>query len=329
MGLEGVDTILSFGLLGPGKGYERVIEAMPAIVAAHPKAQYVILGATHPDVLAEQGQAYRTSLVALAAKLRVSAHVRLVDEFVGRNVLTKWLQAAMVFVTPTPDLDTMLSGPLAYAMATGRAIVSTPYAYATELLADGRGLPSTRRPRRWPTDITQLLADPARRAAMGERAHDHARPMAWGRVGAAYPDLFGRVTAEPAPAPPPSDSRSRSSRADRQRIATFAAARTIRRRRAPRPPTPRNCRSLPVGNVGRETPHEIAGFLLGERSQAAKCRLVGRASLHFIPSHAHAEMNSPAELSARAGQSFLVLPGIIVESEPLRPPGVTRAGARK
>ncbi len=196
LGLEGVDTILSFGLLGPGKGFERVIEAMPAIVAAHPKAQYVILGATHPDVLAEQGQAYRSSLVALAAKLRVAGHVRFVDEFVGRNVLTKWLQAAMVFVTPTPDLDTMLSGPLAYAMATGRAIVSTPYAYATELLADGRGLLVDATPEALADAIKQLLADPARRAAMGERAHDHARPMAWGRVGAAYQDLFGRVTAD-------------------------------------------------------------------------------------------------------------------------------------
>ena len=122
----------------------------------------MILGATHPDVLRDQGEAYRTSLAARAAKLRVTKHVRFVDEFVGRNVLTRWLQAATVFVTSTPDLDTMLSGPLSYAMTTGRAIVSTPYPYATELLGEDRGVMVPRRPRPSPPgSITSPTTPPA------------------------------------------------------------------------------------------------------------------------------------------------------------------------
>ncbi len=200
LGLDGVEAILSFGLLGPGKGFELMIEALPAIVAAHPKARYVILGATHPDVVREQGEAYRTALAARAAALGVGANVRFVDEFVGRNVLTRWLQAATVFVTPTPDLDTLLSGPLAYAMATGRAIVSTPYPYAEELLADGRGSLVPPEPAALAAEVIRLLDDPALRASMGKRAHEHARPMAWGRVGADYQRLLARVAAGEPPA---------------------------------------------------------------------------------------------------------------------------------
>jgi glycosyltransferase involved in cell wall biosynthesis len=130
-----------------------------------------------------------------AAKLRVTKHVRFVDEFVGRNVLTRWLQAATVFVTPTPDLDTMLSGPLSYAMATGRAIVSTPYPYATELLGEDRGVLVAPTAEALAAGVISLLDDPAGRIAMGERAHDHARPMAWGRVGKAYEEMLARVAS--------------------------------------------------------------------------------------------------------------------------------------
>jgi len=140
VGLDGRDVILSFGLLGPDKGYELVIDALPAIVKAHPKVTYVIVGATHPDVRLRDGEAYRISLANRAAKLRVTDHVRFVPEFVGRVELARWLHAADVVISPNPDLDTMVSGTLTYAMAAGRAIVSTPYAYAAELLAGGRGM---------------------------------------------------------------------------------------------------------------------------------------------------------------------------------------------
>ena len=124
--------ILSFGLLGPGKGYELVLDALPAVVAANPAALYVLLGATHPDLLRTEGEAYRQRLVAQVQRLGMADHVRFVDRFVGRVELTRWLEAADVFVTPYPKLDQIVSGTLSYAMGAGRAIVSTPYAYATE-----------------------------------------------------------------------------------------------------------------------------------------------------------------------------------------------------
>ena len=140
LGVEGRKVILSFGLLGPGKGYELALAALPDVVAAHPSVLYVVVGETHPDLLRSQGEAYRESLVATVARLGLEDHVRFVDRYVGRVELTKWLEAADVFVTPYPNLDQIVSGTMSYAMGAGRAIVSTPYAYASR--AAGR------RPRR-------------------------------------------------------------------------------------------------------------------------------------------------------------------------------------
>lgn len=195
LGLAGRDVILSFGLLGPGKGYELAIDAMPAVIRNHPGAIYVILGATHPDLLRREGDAYRESLVAQSARLGLQDHVRFVDAFVDRTELSRWLEAADVFVTPYPNLDQIVSGTLSYAMGAGRAIVSTPYAYAAELLADRRGVLV---PPGSPTDIaaalTSLLADPALRRAIGARAFAHSRPMVWSAVGRQYRALFARVS---------------------------------------------------------------------------------------------------------------------------------------
>ena len=98
------------------------------------------MGVTHPDLLEAEGEAYRATLVARVKALKLGNHVRFVDEFAHRVAMTRWLQAADIVVTPYPDLDQMVSGTLSYAMGAGRAIVSTPYAYAAELLADGRGV---------------------------------------------------------------------------------------------------------------------------------------------------------------------------------------------
>jgi len=120
-------VILSFGLLGPGKGYETVIEAMPSVIDADPAARYVVLGATHPELLRREGEAYRTRLMRLAEALGVSANVLFVNRYVTRTELGTWLKAADVFVTPYPNRDQIVSGTLAYAMSAGKAIVSTPY----------------------------------------------------------------------------------------------------------------------------------------------------------------------------------------------------------
>jgi glycosyltransferase involved in cell wall biosynthesis len=196
--LEGRDVILSFGLLGPGKGYELALEALPLVVTAHPGACYVIVGATHPDLLRREGDAYREGLMTRVKELGLSDHVRFVDRFVGRVELTRWLEAADVFVTPYPNLDQIVSGTLSYAMGAGRAVVSTPYTYAAELLADGRGvLVPPGSPMALAGALTNLLGSPALRAELGRRAHEHSRRMVWSEVGAEYGRLFTRVVADP------------------------------------------------------------------------------------------------------------------------------------
>ncbi|MBP1705430.1 MAG: glycosyl transferase group 1 [Chloroflexi bacterium] len=194
LGLEGRSVILSFGLLGPGKGYESAIEAMPAVVRTDPSVCYVILGATHPDLLRREGEAYRRSLEAQAARLGLANHVRFVNEFVGRVQLGTWLEAADIFVTPYPNLDQIVSGTLSYAMGAGKAIVSTPYAYASELLAGGRGtLVAPGSPAALADAFIELLNDPDLRARVGRQAYDHTRGMVWWEVGAAYRRVFGRA----------------------------------------------------------------------------------------------------------------------------------------
>jgi glycosyltransferase involved in cell wall biosynthesis len=202
LGLEGREVILSFGLLGPGKGYELALNALPAVVAEHPAACYVIVGATHPDLVHLEGEAYRRSLMDQVQRLGLGDHVRFVDRFVGRLELTRWLQAADLFVTPYPNLDQIVSGTLSYAMGAGRAIVSTPYVYATELLADQRGvLVAPGSPEALASALSRLLADDDLRDAFGRRAYEHSRRMVWSEVGAAYQRLFARVADVPAPLP--------------------------------------------------------------------------------------------------------------------------------
>jgi glycosyltransferase involved in cell wall biosynthesis len=194
LGLAGRKVILSFGLLGPGKGYELALEALPAVVAEHPDALYVILGATHPDLVRHEGERYRASLAKRARELGVADHVRFVDRFVEPDELFRWLQTADIFVTPYPNLDQIVSGTLSYAMGAGRAIVSTPYVYAAELLADGRGvLVAPNAPRELARAFTSLLGDDVERAALGRRAYEHSRRMVWPQAGLAYGRVFARA----------------------------------------------------------------------------------------------------------------------------------------
>ena len=196
LGVAGRQVILSFGLLGPGKGYELAIAALPDVVAMHPDVLYVVVGATHPDLIRSQGERYREGLIDTVARLGLQDHVRFVDRFVGRVELTRWLEAADVFVTPYPNLDQIVSGTLSYAMGAGRAIVSTPYAYARELLADGRGvLVPPASPEDLGMALNEVLGDPELRASLGRRAYAYSRGMVWSAVGADYGDLFERIAA--------------------------------------------------------------------------------------------------------------------------------------
>ena len=199
LGLGGHAVILSFGLLGPSKGYELAIEAMPTVVAAIPSARYVVLGATHPELLRHEGEAYRQRLVDRVDTLGLADHVQFVDRFLVRAELNRWLQAADVFVTPYPNLEQIVSGTLAYAMGAGKAIVSTPYAYAAELLAEGRGIlvpPGSSTA--LAAAFIALLRDANRRAEVGARAYSHSRAMIWPEVGNAYRRLFARIAGRPA-----------------------------------------------------------------------------------------------------------------------------------
>jgi glycosyltransferase involved in cell wall biosynthesis len=199
LGVDGRDVILSFGLLGPGKGYELAIDALPAVAAAHPDVLYVIVGATHPDLLNVEGEAYRHSLVEEVKRLGMERHVQFVDRFVGRVELIRWLEAADVFVTPYPNMGQIVSGTLSYAMGAGRAIVSTPYTYAAELLADGRGvLVPPGSPSAFAEGLNAILGDADLRAAMGRRAHAYSRRMIWPAVGTEYGALFASLVHGPA-----------------------------------------------------------------------------------------------------------------------------------
>ena len=200
LGIEGRLVILTFGLLGPAKGVELMLDAMPAVIKAHPDALYAIVGPTEPDLIRAEGEAYRTRLVARVKALGIGAHVQFVDRFVGRVELTRWLEAADIFVTPYPDLDQTVSGTLAYAMGAGRAIVSSATAYATELLADGRGsLVDPLTPTALSSAVVSLLGDDELRAAMGRKAYAYSRPMVWPEVASAYARLFERVVNEATP----------------------------------------------------------------------------------------------------------------------------------
>ena len=196
LGVPGRDVLLSFGLLGPGKGLELAIDALPAVVAAHPNVLLVIVGATHPNLIEDGVDSYRASLVSRVRASGMGGHVQFIDRFVGKGELTQWLQAADVFVTPFPNRGQIVSGTLSYAMGAGRAIVSTPYAYAAELLANGRGvLVDPVSPATFASALNMLLGDNGLRREIGRRAYQYSRGMVWPAVGARYRPLFADVAA--------------------------------------------------------------------------------------------------------------------------------------
>jgi glycosyltransferase involved in cell wall biosynthesis len=191
LGFAGRSVILTFGLLSPNKGIEVMIDAMPSILKRRPDAVYVVLGATHPNLVRDQGEAYRESLTARVRELGVEDHVVFLDQFVDQATLLQFISMCDVYVTPYLNEAQMTSGTLAYSFGLGKPVVSTPYWHACELLADGRGvLVPFGDAAAIGHEIAELLTDDDRRLAMRKRAYAVSRTMTWERTAERYMAAF-------------------------------------------------------------------------------------------------------------------------------------------
>ncbi len=192
--IQGKTVLLTFGLLSPNKGFESVIRALPRILSRHKKVVYVIAGATHPHVRRREGDRYRLELQALAESLGVKEHVIFVNRFVSPQEMASLVGSADIYITPYRYETQAVSGTLAYAMGAGRAIISTPYWYATEVLADGRGaLVPFDDSTAIADTTTELLDNENALQAMRKRAYLYARHMIWDQVAQSYMQSFVRA----------------------------------------------------------------------------------------------------------------------------------------
>jgi len=202
LGIEGKSVIFTFGLLSPDKGIEHVIDALPAILTRYPDTVYVVLGATHPHIKERYGESYRESLERRAQGLGVESNMIFHNRFVSRGELVKFLSAADIYITPYLNPEQSTSGTLAYAFGSGKAIISTPYLYARELLADGRGiLVPWRDSQTIARAVVDLLSDDAKRLALCARAAAHGRSMVWPAVAHRYLQSFDRACSREPSAP--------------------------------------------------------------------------------------------------------------------------------
>ncbi|MCI0699115.1 glycosyltransferase family 4 protein [candidate division KSB1 bacterium] len=196
-GVEGKLVLLSFGLLSANKGIENVIAALPDIVARYPNVVYIILGATHPHVIQHEGESYRLSLQWLAQEKGVEGHVIFYNRFVSLEELVEFIGAADIYLTPYLNEAQIVSGTLAYTLGAGKAVISTPYWYAEEMLAEGRGaLVPFHDPAALAGQVIGLFDNEAKRHAMRKRAYLFGRAMTWPQVARRYLESFERARAE-------------------------------------------------------------------------------------------------------------------------------------
>ena len=201
-GVEGKHVLMTFGLLSPNKGIEVMLRALPKLCAEFPNLVYIVLGATHPHLVRQQGESYRGSLIGLAEELGVAGNVIFYNRFVELSELTDFLGAADVYVTPYLNPAQITSGTLAYAFGSGKAVVSTPYWHAEELLSDGRGvLVPFADPEALAEAIGGLLRDESRRHAMRKKAYLLGREMIWSQVAHQYMASFQQARQSRQAAP--------------------------------------------------------------------------------------------------------------------------------
>ena len=190
-GVEGKQVLLTFGLIGPGKGIEYAIEALPKIVKRHPKVVYLVLGATHPNLLATEGESYRLSLERLAQERGVKEHVIFYNRFVSSEDLKEFVGASDIYLTPYLSEAQVTSGTLSYVIGAGKAVISTPYWHAKELCEGGRGiLVPFQDPHAIANEVCGLLDDPERMEKIRRSAYAMGREMIWPSVAKRYLQTF-------------------------------------------------------------------------------------------------------------------------------------------
>ncbi len=185
--LTGKDVIMTFGLLGPGKGIEMALDAIALLVKDHPNVVYLVVGATHPELLKHEGEKYRESLERRVRELGIEEHVQFVNKYLTQQEVEEYLQMADVYLAPYPGAQQIASGPLTFSLAAGKAVVATPFVAAEELLADGRGvLTPFNDPKTLAENLKKILDDPVERVVMRKKAYKFGRSLTWPSVGARY-----------------------------------------------------------------------------------------------------------------------------------------------
>lgn len=193
LGMSNRKVILTFGLIGRNKGIEIMLKAMPDIIKKHPQAIYIVLGTTHPEVVKHEGNLYRDELFCIVEDLKIQKHVIFYDRFASDQELQQFLSAADIYVTPYLYKEQLTSGTLAFAVGAGKAVVSTPYWAAEELLAHGRGvLVDFNNSEQMASEIIKLLNDEVMLNRMQLKAYQYGRAITWPTIGEIYWNLFTR-----------------------------------------------------------------------------------------------------------------------------------------
>ena len=193
-GVEGKNVLLTFGLISPDKGIENVLKALPRVIEKFPNTVYIVLGATHPNLLRQQGESYRLSLERLANDLGINKHVIFYNRFVSIDELKEFIGAADIYITPYLNEAQITSGTLSYAFGCGKAVISTPYWHAKELLSDNRGIiVPFNDPKAISEAIEQLISNETLRHSMRKRAYIMGREMIWSNVAHLYMESFIRA----------------------------------------------------------------------------------------------------------------------------------------